>query len=336
MKKVLLKITPKFIKKIIRFVKLKINISVRNKKDRDIFSKNTFENPYNNSKINYRGKLTLYYHAIEKGLSHETPRLGFGKYAIEKLFETMDDYLIKGHNRFDYRLLSSFSVIKEYIELHNKYNYDVTNVKLRYDSMIKKYNINEESFCDKGGSKIVEKINNFINFEEFVKSRHSIRNFSLEEININSIEKAVEIASFTPSACNRQPWRVLIIRNDLIQKVLSIQNGLNSYGDNLHNLLLVTCSVSYYGNANERNAPYIDGGLFAMSLIYSLHSLNIATCALNSTMSLKNEYAMRKILEIPKDEVMIMFIALGKQPPKIKIPYSIRDDSKNIFSYKDK
>lgn len=64
------------------------------------------------------------------------------------------------------------------------------------------------------------------NYEELVKSRHSIRRFSDEPINIEAVQAAICLAQYTPSACNRQGWRTRIIQDPKKKEIiLANQNG---------------------------------------------------------------------------------------------------------------
>ena len=41
-------------------------------------------------------------------------------------------------------------------------------------------------------------------------SRHSTRNYKHEELKLEDIEEAVDMARFTPSACNRQNYTTIL------------------------------------------------------------------------------------------------------------------------------
>src|SRR5690606_2173799 len=118
------------------------------------------------------------------------------------------------------------SVIEQYIELHNKHNIDVSSIKERYNKLI-----SVSSKEDYGGVKEFTK--DFIlskrksNFAELSFYRSSVRDFSHEPVDIQLINEAIQIATKTPSVCNRQPWSVYVIKKrDLKERILRIQSGL--------------------------------------------------------------------------------------------------------------
>jgi hypothetical protein len=43
-----------------------------------------------------------------------------------------------------------------------------------------------------------------IDYKKFIKSRHSLRNYRNEKLKIEDIKEAIEMAKYSPSACNRQ------------------------------------------------------------------------------------------------------------------------------------
>lgn len=59
-----------------------------------------------------------------------------------------------------------------------------------------------------------------MDWQDLLKNRRSIRNFSDKKVSIKILREILQEASFAPSACNLQPWRFIIIQNaDLIKKL---------------------------------------------------------------------------------------------------------------------
>lgn len=277
---------------------------------------------------NLRSKITFHYHAIEKGLSNSNLRLGFGERAFTELFWAMDKYLESGYSTDDYRFQSAMSVIESYVYFHKNENYSVTWIENKMDSYskyLKKDNL------EIGGFKIFNK-NALIGFEqlpfkELSESRYSIRDFGKEKVDDLKVFEAINIATKTPSVCNRQAWKVRYIKSlDKVKATLSIQDGLSGNGENLSNLLVITTDKQYMNGGHERNQTYIDGGLFTMSLLYALTSKGIASCTLNTSFNLNKEFKMRQLLDIEESEDFIAILAIGTYPDIVKVAKSPRDD----------
>lgn len=63
-----------------------------------------------------------------------------------------------------------------------------------------------------------------LNYENFIKSRHSIRHFGSEAVDVELLREAIQIAQYTPSACNRQGWVIRIVESkDAIDTILENQ-----------------------------------------------------------------------------------------------------------------
>lgn len=57
-------------------------------------------------------------------------------------------------------------------------------------------------------------------FLELVKKRSSCRNYTSKEVSEEKIKIILEAARLAPSACNKQPWRFVVVKNDEIKKRL--------------------------------------------------------------------------------------------------------------------
>lgn len=53
-----------------------------------------------------------------------------------------------------------------------------------------------------------------MDFEDIVRSRYSCRAYSSETLSEKQITEVLEDARLAPSACNRQPWRFIVIGKD--------------------------------------------------------------------------------------------------------------------------
>ncbi len=306
------------------------------------YSKSSFGFKKKPTYENLRAKITLHYHSLEKGLSNLNIRLGFGERALKNLFHALEEYKMNKFPKDDERYLSAINALIYYVDFHEKSNYDVSWVKEKLDIHLK-YLGNDSSqrlvenkigHREFSKSNILETLNK--PFDEFIQSRISIRDYSEEEVDINLINKAIELAILTPSVCNRQPWKVYVLKDyELIQKVLNLQNGVNGVSrKNTENLLVVTSDISYFANDKERNEPFIDGGLFSMTLLYALHYQGLAACCLNASMSSTSFEAVKKMANIKNSERLIMFISVGNYSENIKVPVSQRDGLSNFVEYR--
>ncbi|NMM88405.1 hypothetical protein B2J88_29325 [Rhodococcus sp. SRB_17] len=139
-----------------------------------------------------------------------------------------------------------------------------------------------------------------------------MRNFSDELVDRARLEHAIVIAQKTPSVCNRQSSRVRIYpRGVAADSVLALQNGNRGFGHTASHVLVVTSDLTAFVSAGERNQPFVDGGMFAMSLVYALQDQGISSCCLNWSTVKAQDAKIRRLLSIEDDEAVVMLIAVG-------------------------
>lgn len=149
--------------------------------------------------------------------------------------------------------------------------------------------------------------------EQYFTSRHSVRDFDDERlVDPALVAEAVRLATYTPSVCNRQSGRAHLFQGaEASENVLVHQNGNRGFRAQVRSVIVVTSERRLFAGAEERNQRWIDGGLFAMTLVWALHGLGVASCMLNTAASHERLDALRKAADIPENEDIICMIALG-------------------------
>jgi nitroreductase len=100
-------------------------------------------------------------------------------------------------------------------------------------------------------------------------------------------------------------------------------------------VLLVTADLRTFVSSGERNQAFIDGGLYAMSLMYALQARGIASCPLNLGLSFLMDRALRKAAKLPPNENLIMMIAIGYPPDELAIAASARVPTDAMLRFHD-
>lgn len=274
-------------------------------------------------------------HQIEKGLSHGNFRHGFGKGVLAEFAPLLVAFRQQDANyRTNDIYRSAMSALHDYKVRHETDSYDLTYMRRDFPDDIWQEIANADSRY--GGVltiKASDKADNAAKtFVELSESRHSLREFSDEPVNAEDIERAVDIAMRTPSVCNRQPTRVHIITNaDLIAKLMPIQHGFNGYPFPPA-LVLVTSDIQAFMNPDERNEGFVDGGLFSMSLLLALEEQRLAACPLNTCLPAGRDDATRRLLNLPDNELLVMYIAVGHFLPEAETCMSRRFKGSDIVT----
>ena len=270
-------------------------------------------------------------HSIEKGLTMPNGRLGFGKAKILTLIKNCDTYKSK-YNIKDELFLETLGVIKEYLHHHEVSKYDLSpeiinnsnrllNSFEHIEKTIQPQKTNIEYFQHANSS-----------FESFSASRRSLRSFA-GKIPDGALLNAINLANHAPSTCNRQSIRIHVVNDESKkQQLLKIQSGNRGFGHLAESLIIITSDLASWSGTRLRNGPYVDGGIFTMSLLYSLHHYKIAACSLNLYLSSEKDKKFREIITIPNSETIIVMIAIGNVPEVINIAKSGRKNQKSILT----
>lgn len=171
-------------------------------------------------------------------------------------------------------------------------------------------------------------------FHALAHRRRSVRSFAEGCVPIEVIEECVRIAQQSPSACNRQAVRVHVF-SDRESKlaILRYQNGNQGFGLKADKLLMLTYDLRAVLSSSERNLPFLDVGLFAMSLLYALEARNVATCCLNLNNYAFRDRALRRVSSIPPTERPVLLIAMGQFPESFATPASIRIPLRSVLRF---
>ena len=268
------------------------------------------------------GRILATTHVIEKGLTMPDLRLGFGKERVEDLVNLINKYKYNNYKKNEI-YIHAIEVLLEYLQLHEENNVALEKKIITEIQSIRENNIESSTQAlinNTSYFKDVEK-----DFYTFSNSRHSVRNLKAG-IDLDQIKKAIDLAANVPTACNRQPQRIhLLSDRRLIEKILSIQDG-RGFGHLCDKLIFVTVDLSTYKGIQERNYPFVDGGIYLMNLLYALHYYKVGACTLNWCYTPETDIELRKILPIKKSEVGIAFIMCGKVPEQdVKITLSVKN-----------
>lgn len=304
----------------------KIRLRYLSTKDIRRFSKNAAFSVFDNSFDQLSARIMYNVHAIEKGLARsQNFRPGFGKKALSQLNDTLVVYERSGFDTHLYPYIQGRSIISKYASYHESLGEDV---KFLEDIISPEY-LKTEEYNSLAGVKTIfkkDKIENRNkNFLELSSGRSSIREFSGKPIDEKKIIEALSIAEKTPSVCNRQGWKVYYVKEkNKISKLLEFQKGFKGYSNLPEAVLVIGVTNNSFLSPVERNEAFVDGGLFAMSVLYGLEYEGLAAVALNAMMNSKDEDAIRLLLGIPSSVQLTLFIAVGDMSEEVKVPASDR------------
>lgn len=327
MKQMLKRVTPNALYRGLRFARRTPSLARASFYDFARYASNSSVINYDDDEGKLQAIITATYHNIEKGLSLPSPRLGFGKENLAKLVGYIDEALRRFGPR-DY-LTVPISVIEAYVCYHEDHGHDVAALK---NISARLREANAPAFAaDWGCGGVVETSRDEIVeatrvvAPDFFDKRFSCRQFSSEPVTVEQIQLAVRVAQKSPAVCNRQSGKVHAFLNQAdIREILALQGGARGFSDGVRALLCVTADLRNFHGVGERYQGWIDGGLFAMSLIYGLHMQAIGSCCLNWSKNGAQDKKMRALIGLPPHETIIMFVAAGHLPARMEVARSTR------------
>lgn len=257
-------------------------------------------------------------HRLEKGLVHQSPKPMWGWEKAERLC------LLLTKNKESISYETGLAVINKYLEakmlvadecklaigLKSKYNLGLTDT-------------------DGGAIYLPKPIISDVDiatFEKIVSSRHSVRNFDNKHLDIARINKAIKLALNCPSACNRQPFKVYVLSDDLRKSIGVVdESSASLYVTGIIDAFCVTEMLDWI----------VSPSIFVGYLTLSLHLYGIGSCIYRKDLVCDTEYnrKVKKVCDIPDTEQIILELRIGDYPSVINAAVSNRFSISQITKY---
>ncbi|HBO64816.1 TPA: hypothetical protein DD425_02560 [Candidatus Saccharibacteria bacterium] len=305
-------------------------------RDEERFRGSYFSDKLHGNQHQLAAQLVFSAHALEKSLSNDGFEVGHGFSVAKALVGYLDSYKKHDYDISHPAYTNTLSVLSALYKVHENtpYKQDLELIFGEWKSEIRGCE------SDIGGADTIfskdKEDNKNKNFRDLSGGRYAVRTYSKKKVRKSDIEDVVGIAMKTPTVCNRQSIRVRVMYDQgVIARVLGVQGGI-AYYDTPPVLLLITADDNGYVDINERNQGYIDGGLFAMSVLYALEYKGLAACPLHAMFETGRDLTVRGMLDIPENEKLITFISVGHFKKESHVPKSFRYAPSDIIMYTDK
>jgi nitroreductase len=164
-----------------------------------------------------------------------------------------------------------------------------------------------------------------------IKTRRSVRKFKQESVPMDLLKNIIEMATWAPSATNRQGWRFIIVDDPKVKQEMIDNGGAVIINKAPCGILVVYDEIT----RNNRYKDFIQSGAAAIqNLLLAAHNYGLGACWI---CHLPDKTVLRNIFKIPKGFSPIGYILLGykeKEPAEMPRKYSL--DSligRNTFNY---
>lgn len=173
-----------------------------------------------------------------------------------------------------------------------------------------------------------------IDYNDFLKlcqQRHSIRWYEDKEVEIDIVKKAITAGLTAPSACNRQPFRYIIVHDpNKLQKTIGLPMGCSTFASNIKMMVLLVGDLSAYFDERDRHLIYIDGGLTSMNFMMALETMGLSSCPINWPDIEERENSISKEFNLIPSEKGILFFSVGYPKKDGGIPFSAKKEVEKI------
>ena len=171
-------------------------------------------------------------------------------------------------------------------------------------------------------------------FDSLVKSRRSVRQFTGAPLPDGCLQRAAELAALSPSVCNRSGARLWVATDpEMRARVLRLQDGHQGFADQAAAIAVVTVDPSVFHTVGERHQAWIDGGLFAMTLVHALHHEGLGCCCLNWSVTPTVDRAFKRLVGLAPHEAVVMLLAVGVLPEHYTVANSPRRPLSEVLHF---
>lgn len=265
-------------------------------------------------------------HRLEKGLIMQPRKESFAENYIYQTIIAFDGMLKHGAFCDDEKKWAS-DVLSRYFSIV----VDTPGIKRARDKFSELNIKSDFAYTPYSDDDRVRTTCNTEQLEQLFKQRRSTRWFENKAVNNQDIDKAIQLASLAPSACNRQPFSFWVANDpDVATELARMAVGTGGFAHNIPCLIVVVGDLSAYPFEKDRHLIYIDASLASMQLMLAIETLGLSSCPLNWPDVDKNENQMSERLGLAKHQRIVMLIAVGHANPEGLIPYSQKKTPNNL------
>jgi nitroreductase len=181
-------------------------------------------------------------------------------------------------------------------------------------------------------------MNSFPSFLDMVKTRQSTRAYDSRPVESEKIGRCLEAARLSPSACNAQPWKFIVvdepaIRNELADAIHDRVLAMNHFTKQAPvHVVVIREKANLTSNigqvVKDIEYPLMDIGITAIHFCLQAVEEGLGTCMIGWF----NQKKVKKVLSIPKSKRVELIITVG-YPSTHEIRPKKRKLAEEIVSY---
>jgi nitroreductase len=141
---------------------------------------------------------------------------------------------------------------------------------------------------------------------EAIKQRRSIRAYSSREVSAKKLARVLEAARLAPSACNRQPWKFVVVREEQTREKLA-RLARNPFVTEAPITLAAVCTEPEWMLSSGVHAYAVDLAIAIDHITLMAVHEGLGTCWIGDF----DQEEAKSVLEVPEELVIVALLPLG-------------------------
>jgi nitroreductase len=176
-------------------------------------------------------------------------------------------------------------------------------------------------------------------FQELINKRQSVRKYQDQPVEREKIEKIIEAVHLAPSACNSQPWKIIIVddkelKNEVARATFSKTISFNKFAVEAPVIAVLVIEKAKLiaqigGSIKNMEYPKIDIGIAASHFCLQAAELGLGTCMIGWF----DEKKIQQLLKIPEKRKVGLVITLGYPTEDYKMRQKIRKATEDVCGF---
>lgn len=167
-------------------------------------------------------------------------------------------------------------------------------------------------------------------FNKIVADRYSCRHYSQEAVSKEQILSILECARLAPSACNRQPWKFVVVTEpELLEDVYSSYDRPWIKEAPAAIIVLGNRNEAWHRKYDNYDATDIDIAITTEHICLAATSMGLGTCWVCNF----EPVTLRNALNIPEEWEPLVIIPLGKPADDDTAPEKKRKSNEELIQW---
>lgn len=146
-----------------------------------------------------------------------------------------------------------------------------------------------------------------MSFRDLVNSRRSVRSFKTADVEKEKLDYILTCAVMAPSACNRQPWKFIVLKGAEKDKVCTTHKFTWAQDAPVIIAVCVNHTESWHRAYDGKDHADIDAAIATEHLVLAAAEQGLGTCWICSF----NAAECAQILKLAADEEVVALIPVG-------------------------